>query len=54
MTVVSSIQINRSSLSYDTLSELEVEEIRLQVESFLNGTLSDIEVQVQYSCITLL
>ena len=54
MTVVSSIQINRSSLSYDTLSELEVEEIRQQVESFLNGTLNDIEVQLQYSCITQL
>ncbi|CAI8011345.1 Kinesin-like protein KIF9 [Geodia barretti] len=36
--------LNRRSVSYDTLSELEVEEIRQQVESFLNGTLPDIEL----------
>ena len=37
-------QRNRVSVSYDALSEPEREEIRLQVDSFLSGTLTDIEV----------
>jgi kinesin family protein 6/9 len=36
--------LNSRPVSYDTLSELEVEEIRQLVESYLNGTLTDIEL----------
>jgi kinesin family protein 6/9 len=36
--------LNRGPVSYDALSELEVEELKQQVESFLNGALPDIEL----------
>ena len=42
-------QLNHGPVSHDTLSEMEVEEIRQQVESFLNGSLTDIEV---HTCTT--
>ena len=44
-------QLNRDSVSYEPLSGPEVEEIRQQVDCFLHGTLSDIEVRMKPSCV---